>query len=118
MGRSKLDQKRIGNYLVKSPMTANPFVVQNMFEEIKFYVDTDHAGCALTRRSTTGLPTMPGRHCVRHASSVQSTIALSSGESEWYGLARCSAARLGSQSVLCDWCAQVSLEVLSDRSAA
>ena len=36
-------------------MTANLLVVQNMFEEIKCYVDTDHAGWAPTKRSTTGL---------------------------------------------------------------
>ena len=33
-------------------------------------------------RSETGLATLPGRHCVRHARSVQSTTAFSSGESD------------------------------------
>ena len=59
------------------------------------YVGTGHAGCALTRRSTKVLTTMLGRHCVPHASNVQSTIALSSGQSESHGLVRGCAACLG-----------------------
>ena len=110
--------KRLGRYLVKYPMTANVFVSQGEFEQIKVYVDIDHAGCALTRRSTTGLATMLGRHCVKHASNIQSTIGLSSGESEWYGLVKGSAAGLGLQSLLKDWGVELRLEVLSDSSAA
>jgi hypothetical protein len=110
--------KRLGRYFLKYPMTAHEFPVQNMFEQIRAYVDTDHAGCALTRRSTTGLAMMLGRHCVKHSSNIQSTIGLSSGESEWYGLVKGSAAGLGLQSLLHDWGVQLSLEVLSDSSAA
>ena len=75
-------------------MTATEFAAHNMFEQIMMYLDTDHAECVLTH-STTRVPAM-GRHCVRHASNVQSTIALS-GESEWYGLV------VRQCSVLCDW---------------
>lgn len=110
--------KRLGRYLVKYPMTANEFPEQNMPEQIKAFVDTDHAGCALTRRSTTGLAMMLGRHCVKHSSNIQSTIGLSSGESEWYGLVKGSASGLGLQSMLQDWGIRIRLEVLSDSSAA
>ena len=73
--------ERVGKYLVEYPTVAFEFVAQNMLEQVTVYVDTNHAGCALTRRSTTLLATMLGRQCVRHASNVQTTIALSGGES-------------------------------------
>ena len=110
--------KRLGRYLVRYPMTANEFPAQNMPEQVKAFVDTDHAGCALTRRSTTGLAMMLGRHCVKHSSNIQSAISLSSGESEWYGLVKGSASGLGLQSMLQDWGISIRLVVLSDSSAA
>ena len=85
---------------------------------IRVYVDTDHAGCAVTRRSTTGMVLMLGTHTVKTACNLQSTIALSSGESEWYGLVKGSAVGLGFQSLMADWNISLSLEVLSDSSAA
>ncbi len=45
---------------------------------------------------------MLGRHCVGNSSNIQSTIGFSSGESEWYGLAKGSAADLGLLSTLRD----------------
>ena len=79
----------------KAEMTANEFVAQNMFEQIRVQVDT-----------------------VKCARNVRSMIALSSGESDWYGVVRGCAARLELQSVLCDCGMLVSLEKLSDSSAA
>ena len=51
-------------------------------------------------------------------SDMQSTLSLSSGESEWYALVKGSAAGLGLQSLLRDWGIELPLEVLSDSSAA
>ena len=110
--------KRLGRYLIKYPMTANIMESQNMPDSIRVFVDTDHAGCAVTRRSTTGLAAMLGRHTCKHQSNMQSTIGLSSGESEWYGLVKGSAVGLGLQSLLRDWGLDLKLEVLSDSSAA
>ena len=110
--------KRLGRYLIKYPMTANVMKEQGEVSKIKVCVDTDHAGCALTRRSTTGLATLLGGHCTSHKSNMQSTIGLSSGESEWYGLVKGSAAGLALQSHLADWGEILPLEVCSDSSAA
>ena len=73
--------ERIGKYVVEYPTTAIEFVAQNMLEQVTVYVDTNHAGCAFTRSSTTGLATVLATQCVRHATTVQTTIALSGGES-------------------------------------
>ena len=110
--------KRLGRYLLKYPMTANVMNPQRMPKAIRVYVDTDHAGCAVTRRSTTGLVMMLGMHTVKTACNLQSTIALSSGESEWYGLVKGSSVGLGFQSLMSDWNLELTLEVLSDSSAA
>ena len=99
-------------------MTANVTCEQNVPTKIRCYVETGHAGCAVTRRSTTGLAVVLGRHCVKHQSNLQSTISLSSGESEWYGLVKGSAAGLALQSLLVDWGLHLELDVLCDSSAA
>jgi hypothetical protein len=109
---------RLGKYLVKYPQVAKVFRRQAVPKKLRIFVDTDHAGCAVTRKSTTGLTAMFGNHCVKHASNLQSTIALSSGESEYYGLVKGGAVGLGLQSLLQDWRLEVEIEVLSDSSAA
>eukprot|EP00959_Pyramimonas_sp_CCMP1952_P445729 9332169-Pyramimonas_sp.AAC.1 len=50
------------------------------------YVDSDHAGCLGTRKSTNGGVQFHGRHCIRSYSSTQTVLALSSGESEFYSI--------------------------------
>ena len=55
---------------------------------------------------------------MKHSSNLQSTIGLSSGESEYYGIVKGAAAGLGAQSLLQDWGLTLPVEVLSDSSAA
>ena len=89
-----------------------------MCKEINNYCDSDHAGCLLTRKSTSGIVCMAGRHCVKHASKLQSTIALSSGESEYYVAVKAAALGLSQKALLADWGIKVSITALSDSSAA
>ena len=63
------------------------------------FVDTDFAGCRVTRRSTNGGVLMRGKHCLRHWSSTQTTVALSSGEAELGGLCKGAANAIGMRSV-------------------
>ena len=83
------DLKRLVRYLRGNPRLIYEYHPQRMSKEIVMYCDSDHAGCLITRRSTTGLVTMLGSHCVKHSSNVQSTISLSSGESEFYAMYPC-----------------------------
>ena len=55
---------------------------------------------------------------MQHGSNLQSTTALSSGESEYYALVKASKEGLGFQSLLEDWGLTLPLEVSSDSSAA
>ena len=94
--------KRLGKYLKKYPMVAREFVEQKTPDKLKTFVDTDHAGCAITRKSTTGPAMRFGQHCIKHSSNLQSTVSLPSGESAFYGLVKGSAAALGMHPVVAD----------------
>ena len=112
------DLKRLVRYLRGNPRLIYEYHPQRMSKEIVMYCDSDHAGCLVTRRSTTGLVTMLGSHCVKHSSNVQSTISLSSGESEFYAIVRAGSIGLSLQAMLEDWGLKVGLRIRSDSSAA
>ena len=54
-------------------------------EKVVARSDPDFAGRKRTRRSTSGGAVMFGNHCIKTYSQMRETIALSSGESEFYG---------------------------------
>ena len=110
--------KRAGRFFINYPMLKNTMTEQPEPTVLTVLVDTDHAGCAITRKSTTGLAAMLGRHCVKTQSSLQSTVSLASGESEFYGLVKAAQVGLGIKALLEDWRYPVSLTLKSDSSAA
>ena len=110
--------KRLGRYLAGKMRVVQRFRPQKMFNVIRVYCDSDHAGDLKTRKSTTGLVCMLGQHCVKHSSNLQSTISLSSGESEFYALVKAGAAGLGLKAMLDEWLVPCDLILLSDSSAA
>ena len=81
-------------------------------------MDIEFAGDLATRRSITGVACLLGDHVIKTQSVLQSTVSLSSGESEFYAAVQGSAAGLGIQSLLADWNVSVSVTVASDSSAA
>ena len=82
------------------------------------FVNADFAGCRVTRRSTNGGTMMCGTHCLKHWSTTQPTIALSSGETRLGGLSKGAANGIGLTSVACDLGIALSLGVRSDATAA
>ena len=112
------DLKRLGRYLIGKPRVINTFEAQRESKVIRVFCDSDHAGCLLTRRSTTGLVIMVGKHTIKTTSNLQSTIALSSGESEFYALVKACAFGLSVQALYNDWGLTMDLVVASDSSAA
>ena len=56
-------------------------------DDITVYVDTDWAGCFKTRKPTSRGAIIRG-HLLKHWSSTQQTVALSSGEAELKGIVR------------------------------
>jgi hypothetical protein len=109
--------KRIVRYLNGAPRLVYAYGAQQV-EAIDVYVDTDWAGCPRTRRSTSGGSVMMGSHTIKTWSSIQTGVALSSGEAELNGVLKGSAMGLGFQSLLQDLGIQVPLRVWTDSSAA
>jgi len=72
--------------------------------------------CRLMANPTQGA--WSGMHCVKSWSSTQSVIALSSGESEYYGVIKGAAVGLGFVSLAQDFGIQLKLRVFLDSSAA
>ena len=110
--------RRLGRYLVKYPNVVRDFPEQSLPNELVIMVDTDFAGCALTRKSTTGLIAKFGKATIKHSSNLQSTVSLSSGEAEYYGLVKGGSVGLGLRSLLEDWGLEAKIEIRSDSSAA
>ena len=104
--------KRLGRYLKTRPRLVQLFVEQTstaIVVRLDVYGDSDRAGCLKTRKSATGMVLMRDAHCLKVSSHTQSTISLSSGESEYYGIVKCVAIGLGARSMLADFgmCADV-----------
>ena len=89
-------------YLVGVPRLVYKYPWQPRPDVCDTCVDTDFAGCRVTRRSTSGGVIFHGAHCVRHWSTTQSTISLSSGEAELNGLCKGAAQAIGIRSTAAD----------------
>ena len=85
---------------------------------LQVHVDSDWAGDLLGRKSATGVIVRRGKHMLRHMSCLQTLVALSSGEAEYYALIRGACTSLGIQSHYQDWMIDVPKEIYSDSSAA
>ena len=79
--------KRLARYLRARPRMVFNFAFQSI-EGLECYTDTDRAGCAHTRKSTSGGCLMLGQHLIKAWSATQASIALSSGEAEYCGVVR------------------------------
>ena len=112
------DLKRLGRFLKGKPRVVITYRPQKFYKGIDVYVDSDHAGCLRTRKSTSGVMVMLGGHCVKGNAGLQSTISLSSGESEYYGIVKGAAIGLQIQSLLADWGYTSEVKVHTDSTAA
>ena len=109
--------KHLARYLVGVPEVELFYCHQNETDEITCYVDSDWAGCTRTRKSTSGGMVVLGSHCVKTWSSTQSTIALSSGEAEFYALIEGASRSLGIQSLMDDMGFEMNIRLKSDSSS-
>ena len=86
---------------------------------LKVYSDTDFAGCAQTRRSTNGGVVMLGGHLIKHYSTTQRAVTLSSAEAELGGIVKSAAEAMGIRSLASDLGLKVSRpNIFADASAA
>ena len=80
-------------------------------------MDSDFAGCPITRKSTTGTATYHGGHCLEFTSNLQATEALSTGEAEFYASVKGTSCGLGSVSSTSDMGLSMSLGLETDAAA-
>ena len=81
-------------------------------------MDTDFAGCRETRKSTSGGILCRGVHVLKHWSTTQKSITLSSGEAELGGVVKGVAEGLGAQALAADMGLDLGLSVHAGSSAA
>ena len=116
-GHSWQALRRACRYFAGKPGLVHTYPQQSV-DEVDVYTDTDRAGCSGTRKSTSGGCVMLGRHAIKHWSSTQTSVALSSGGAEFAGLIRGSGQGLGYQAVLRDYAVEAHLRVWISSSAA
>jgi hypothetical protein len=109
--------KRLCRYLGGLPRLVWRFRLQED-EGVTVYSDTDWAGCVRTRKSTSGGCIVTGSHLIKTWSSTQSSVALSSGEAEFYGVVKAAGYGLAYQALLKDFGLPKQLTVYTDSTAA
>ncbi len=114
---SRAALKRLGRFVEEHRRVVFRFPWQAV-SHVDVYSDTDWAGCPRTRKSTSGGCLVLGRHLVKSWSSTQDTVALSSGEAEYYGVAKGSGVGLGYQALLADLGVVLPLRVWTDSTAS
>ena len=112
--------KRLIRYLAGAKRLVWHFGFQDIAgdDDLTVCVDTDFAGCHVTRRSTSGGAACRGKHLVKHWSTTQSTVALSSAEAELTGISKGAAQGLGLQTISMDLGIPLTLRVMTDATAA
>ena len=108
----------IGEICGHAPRLVYTYPWQKASGIVKACVDTDFAGCRVTRRSTSGGVVMHGRHCIRHWSATQPSIALSPGEAELCGMRKGASQRIDMQRMSTDLSFSFNLQMATDATAA
>ncbi len=91
---------------------------QRLLDKVAACADTDFAGRKRTIRSTSGGVAMFGNRCVKTYNQTQTTVALSSGESEFCGIAKATTMVLGVKGLLEGIGVGVEIQVNADSTAA
>ena len=110
--------KRIGRYLKGRPRAISIFMWQDRTANLTAYSDSDHAGCKVSRKSTSGACFMMGKHLLKSFSRTQSNIALSSAEAELYSFVTAASEAIGLKSMLKDFGVEAEAHLQVDASAA
>ena len=111
--------KRVARHFKGVPRKTQQYLAQEKSKaHLEVHVDSDWAGDTVTRRSTTGAIVRHGQHLLRHSSTVQNVIGLSSAESEYYALTKGGCSGFGLQSLFADWNLELQLSLHTDSSSA
>ena len=110
--------KRVIRYLKGSPRVGNTFRWQSPVDLLTVYSDSDWAGCAKIRKSSSGGMVLRGGHVLAHWASTQATVALSSAEAELSALVKAISESLGIMNVIKAMRKPMQYHIMTDSSAA
>ena len=110
--------KRLARYLKGRPRVVWQYRWQGERDHVEVYTDSDWAGCARTRRSTSGGIAMRGKHIIKGWSVTQKTVAVSSGEAEMVAVVKGVQEGIGIKAALADWGEEVKVRGMCDSTAA
>jgi len=110
--------KRLGKHLTKHPRLIYHYPFQEDTDGLYVYVDTDHAGCLRTRKSTSGERGLAGTHLLKSRSGTQPVITPSSGEAELHGVARGGVVGPGFLSLMADLGIALAMRLWTDSTAS
>ena len=85
--------KRVGRYILRHPALTYEFKRAKMHDvgEAVAWSDSDWAGCRVTRRSMSGGLITLGDSVIKSWANRQASVALSSGEAEFYAAGKAAA---------------------------
>ena len=110
--RSWYNLKKAARYLKEHPRVKYEYhdVTMDEVKELVGYSDSDWAGCKRSRQSMSGGMTVVGG-VIKSWSNRQATVALSSGEAEFYSAGKAAAELIGIKSMMRDmgWDADIKL---------
>ena len=89
-----------------------------MPKEIQSWSDSGWAGCLEARKSTSGGLIKFGTHILKSLSITQNTIALSSGEAEFYAMVKAGSQGLGMRSMMSHVEISSNVKIITDATAA
>ena len=110
--------KRLEMYLADKTRVQVEFKYQCEVKEVVVFADTDFAGCAKTRKSTSGGVIMYGSHFLNSWSTSQIVVVLSSGEAEYYDLVKEAAQTIGFKKMVEELGVNIGVKLKTDASAA
>ena len=111
--------KQVARYLKAHPRMLMEFKYQKPVKELTVLVDTDYGGCKRTRWSTNGGIALLGKHLVKSWSTTQTVVSLSSGEAEYYGVAKGACEGVGIVGLIEDMSGtRAKIDIATDSSAA
>eukprot|EP00971_Amphidinium_carterae_P175661 3481614-Amphidinium_carterae.1 len=110
--------KKMMRYLRQHRRLVIKYKPQDEVNTITAFTDADHASDQASRQSTTGYCIMRGSHWLSGGTSTQSTVALSSGESEFLASLKTAKEGLGMASVLEAMNLSAAVELCTDSAAS
>ena len=109
--------KRCVRYLLGHRRLVWVFARQAPVSYLDLWSDADFAGCVRTRRSTSCSALMMGGHLLRFSATTQAVQALSTGESEFYGMVKGGSILLGAVAMAKDLGAMMKARMRYDATA-